>query len=272
MSKSKGNVTGPDELVERVRRGRRCASTSSSWAPPTRTWSGREDGIEGMARFMRRLWRVVHEVVESAPRVERRRTAAGPQGARDDRARQRRHRPALPVPHADLGGDGARERAVEATPAAPEARFAAETAVSLIQPYAPHIAEELWERAGPRAPVGAAVAGGRPGAARAGDVRARRAGERQGARPLRGRRRPARGRAGRAGARVGAGAGAPGRQARSGRRSSSRASSSTSSSASPWPGYLDAIGNTPLMRVRSCAPANGAELWLKLEYRTRPAR
>jgi cysteine synthase A len=29
---------------------------------------------------------------------------------------------------------------------------------------------------------------------------------------------------------------------------------------------LDAIGNTPLVRLRSCAPANGAELWLKLEY------
>jgi leucyl-tRNA synthetase len=27
---------------------------------------------------------------------------------------------------------------------APDARFAAETAVSLIQPYAPHVAEELW--------------------------------------------------------------------------------------------------------------------------------
>jgi leucyl-tRNA synthetase len=30
----------------------------------------------------------------------------------------------------------------------PGARFAAETAVSLIQPYAPHIAEELWQRLG----------------------------------------------------------------------------------------------------------------------------
>ena len=30
---------------------------------------------------------------------------------------------------------------------------------------------------------------------------------------------------------------------------------------------LDAIGNTPLVPVRACAPANGAELWLKLEYR-----
>jgi leucyl-tRNA synthetase len=33
-------------------------------------------------------------------------------------------------------------------PAAPGGRFAAETAVSLIQPYAPHIAEELWSRLG----------------------------------------------------------------------------------------------------------------------------
>jgi len=29
---------------------------------------------------------------------------------------------------------------------------------------------------------------------------------------------------------------------------------------------LDAIGTTPLVRLRRCAPANGAELWLKLEY------
>src|SRR5437870_1813766 len=29
---------------------------------------------------------------------------------------------------------------------------------------------------------------------------------------------------------------------------------------------LAAIGNTPLVRVRHCAPASGAELWLKLEY------
>jgi leucyl-tRNA synthetase len=33
-------------------------------------------------------------------------------------------------------------------PGDPAARFAAETAVSLIQPYAPHVAEELWERLG----------------------------------------------------------------------------------------------------------------------------
>lgn len=30
---------------------------------------------------------------------------------------------------------------------------------------------------------------------------------------------------------------------------------------------LEAIGNTPLVRLRRCLPTNGAEVWLKLEYR-----
>ena len=30
---------------------------------------------------------------------------------------------------------------------------------------------------------------------------------------------------------------------------------------------LGAIGNTPLVRLKRCVPPNGAELWLKLEYR-----
>jgi leucyl-tRNA synthetase len=37
---------------------------------------------------------------------------------------------------------------INRTPDDPGARFASETAVSLIQPYAPHIAEELWQRLG----------------------------------------------------------------------------------------------------------------------------
>src|SRR5256886_4914351 len=39
-------------------------------------------------------------------------------------------------------------RSLAADTSAPDARFAAETAVSLIQPYAPHVAEELWEKLG----------------------------------------------------------------------------------------------------------------------------
>src|SRR4029453_8051840 len=35
---------------------------------------------------------------------------------------------------------------------------------------------------------------------------------------------------------------------------------------SPSMSILAAIGNTPLVRLTRCAPENGAELWLKLEY------
>src|SRR5439155_18379904 len=38
--------------------------------------------------------------------------------------------------------------ALSRNPSDPAARFAAEAAVSLIQPYAPHLTEELWQRLG----------------------------------------------------------------------------------------------------------------------------
>jgi len=37
---------------------------------------------------------------------------------------------------------------ISKAPEDPAVRFAVESAVSLIQPYAPHVAEELWERLG----------------------------------------------------------------------------------------------------------------------------
>ena len=47
------------------------------------------------------------------------------------------------------GADGwTSDTAVSAASRAPGARLAAEAAVSLVQPSAPHIAEELWERLG----------------------------------------------------------------------------------------------------------------------------
>jgi leucyl-tRNA synthetase len=98
--------------------------------------------IGGIARFLRRLWRIVHEVVETPPRTETR-------GALTRKAHQtiakvtddigRRFQFHTPI-------SAVRELVNELVddPAAPDARVAAETAVSLIQPYAPHIAEELW--------------------------------------------------------------------------------------------------------------------------------
>ncbi len=146
MSKSKGNVIGPDELVDMY--GADAVRTYILFMGPAdqdMEWS--EDGVEGVSRFLRRLWRIVNEVAEQAPQGDEA-TDLSRAAAPDDRAGDRRHRPPLPVQHADRGGHGARERARAAQPADPAARFAAETAVSLIQPYAPHISEELWSRLG----------------------------------------------------------------------------------------------------------------------------
>ena len=66
----------------------------------------------------------------------------------------------------------------------PAARFAAETAVSLLQPYAPHVCEELWGVLGATRGCGSApwpVAD--ESLLARDDGRARAAGERQGARP-----------------------------------------------------------------------------------------
>ena len=100
-----------------------------------------------MVRFVRRLWRAVGEVAERAP-----------QGEPGDRPLTRAAHRAVAAVSDDLGRRfqfntpiaRIMELVNELTrdPADPAARFAAETAVSLLQPYAPHVAEELWGRLG----------------------------------------------------------------------------------------------------------------------------
>ena len=148
MSKRAGNVVGPDDVRRALRRGRRAGCTSSSSGRPTRTWSGRRRASRAMARFVRRLWRVV-----ARGRGER----AGGRAGRTAPLARKAHATIAKVTD-DIGRRFAFNTAIAAVMElvnelsrdrpARTARFAAETAVSLIQPYAPHVAEELWERLG----------------------------------------------------------------------------------------------------------------------------
>jgi leucyl-tRNA synthetase len=148
MSKSRGNVTAPDELAEMY--GADAVRLYILFVGPAdqdMDWT--EEGIEGVGRFLRRLWRIVHEAAEGA-------SASSVDG--DGGPLVRKAHETIERVSDDIG-----RRFVFNTPiaavmelvnelgrdtSAPGARFAAETAVSLIQPYAPHIAEELWEALG----------------------------------------------------------------------------------------------------------------------------
>jgi leucyl-tRNA synthetase len=101
-----------------------------------------DKGVEGIVRFLRRLWRLVHEVAESAP-------GSGEAGALTRKANETIARVTDDVLrrfqfHTPISALMELVNEISAAPTAPDARFAVETAVSLIQPYAPHVAEELW--------------------------------------------------------------------------------------------------------------------------------
>jgi leucyl-tRNA synthetase len=147
MSKSKGNVTGPDELVDKY--GADAVRTYILFmGPADQDMEWTESGVEGVSRFLRKLWRVVNEVVEQAPDGD---------GARESELARTAHRTIARVTddidrrfqfNTPIAAVMELVNAISAASSDPAARFAAETAVTLIQPYAPHVAEELWERLG----------------------------------------------------------------------------------------------------------------------------
>jgi leucyl-tRNA synthetase len=141
MSKSQGGVS-PNELIDRFGADairiyilfQGPADQDIDWTP---------DGIDATVRFIRRLWRVVHEAAAQPPSPE----------DVDTPLARKAHETIARV------GDDIDRRFVFNTPIAavmelvnelskapndPAARFAAETAVSVLQPWTPHVAEELW--------------------------------------------------------------------------------------------------------------------------------
>jgi leucyl-tRNA synthetase len=147
MSKSKGNVSGPDALVrEYGADALRLYILFMGPADQAMEWT--ESGIEGMSRFVRRLWRLVLEVCDepagdAAPSGPLARKAHETIARVTDDIGRRFHFNTPIAAVMELANELSRAGASD-----PAARFAAETAVSLVQPYAPHIAEELWQRLG----------------------------------------------------------------------------------------------------------------------------
>jgi leucyl-tRNA synthetase len=147
MSKSKGNVIGPDELISMYGADSlRLYTLFIGPADGDMEWV--DEGLEGMGRFVRRLYRLVAEAADRAPGgdppVNELSRKAHETIARvtDDIGRRKSFNTAIA---AVMELVNALSHAGSEDPAA---RFAAETAVSVIQPYAPHVAEELWERLG----------------------------------------------------------------------------------------------------------------------------
>jgi leucyl-tRNA synthetase len=149
MSKSKGNVIVPDEYVERY--GADAARMYLLFIGPVEQDAEWQDaGFEGIVRFLQRLWRVVLEQSASEPTPRR--------DSQPRTALARKAHETIAKVTDDIGRRFALNTPIAAVmelvneigrrPDDPAARFAAETAVSLIQPYAAHVAEELWERLG----------------------------------------------------------------------------------------------------------------------------
>ncbi len=158
MSKSKGNVVSPEEIISKYG-----ADTARLFimfaAPPERDLEWSDQGVEGAYRFLNRLWRIVeHYAVFMSPEDE----AVEVDGLAKEAKELRR------ILHASIKkvGEDVGERfnfntaissimelvnAMYATKEVADAvspalaREAVSALIRLIAPFAPHIAEELWQ-------------------------------------------------------------------------------------------------------------------------------
>ena len=146
MSKRAGNIVGPDDFVERYGADA-CRLNILFLGPADQDMEWTEASVEAMTRFVRRLWSVVNEVADQAPVGEpeggalARKAHATIAKVTDDIGRRFAFNTGIAAVM-ELVNELSRDRGGR------DARFAAETAVSLVQPYAPHVAEELWSHLG----------------------------------------------------------------------------------------------------------------------------
>jgi leucyl-tRNA synthetase len=158
MSKSKGNTVSPGEYVERY--GADTARTYICFmGPPERGADWSDEGVEGIGRFLSRIWRLCEELQD--------RDAGEPDPAAatgDARALLAKAHWAIDKATRDFERGFQFNTAIAAVmelvndtyrlkdglygdPEATAAvRFATATAASLIFPFAPHLGAEAWER------------------------------------------------------------------------------------------------------------------------------
>ena len=149
MSKSRGNVINPDEVVKRY--GADCLRLYEMRMGPleaTKPWDMR--GVEGDSRFLARVWRLIID-----DRADAMKLSDAVKDIEPDRDTLRQMHRTIQRVTDDLEGmrfntsiAALMEFSNHLTPLAIRPRKVLETFVLLLCPLAPHIAEELWHALG----------------------------------------------------------------------------------------------------------------------------
>jgi leucyl-tRNA synthetase len=162
MSKSKNNGVDPQGLVERY--GADTARLFMMFAaPPEQTLEWSDEGVLGQARFLRRLWKAVHEHVTAGPAPAPGAAAAAALGGGAAAALRRQAHHTLQRVGDDIGRRRVFNTAIaavmellnavarhEGSDAAAHAlrHEALEIAVLCLAPIVPHICHALWRELG----------------------------------------------------------------------------------------------------------------------------
>ena len=154
MSKSAGDAGDPQKLLDRY--GADTVRTAMMFAaPPEQSFEWSEAGLEGAARFLKRLWTMVHDhaaagavpqlqvqELSAAGKALRRKTHETLKKADDDYGRRQQFNTVVSAVMELLNTVAKTEPANDADRAAVQEAW--ESAVLIISPIAPHIAHELW--------------------------------------------------------------------------------------------------------------------------------